>query len=445
MFRPSSRTHLGFLTILVLSAAAAAAASGSPPVAAEVRPGQALLYLIRPHGAVGGNSIDMTVFANEEPIAGIEADAYGTAHLDPGRYVIWIHTGLSRVLELVPGQTYYVHCALDTGVTLLSEAEGKELMAKAPNFMSLTPEKTAKQKQKAAQWFPKVKPTDYVWVPPAPPVPPPADTSGLLRVAAYSPVELELMEIVSSAYTKGGSRVWFRVRTDTAVEGGVWLRAGTPVPGTLQLGQKGAGGGTGGVLEIDIPEVPAASGAAIPVVGQVLSAGTSRTKGATAAFAFGGFLGAQAVKGREAFHLPGDVVTVFTRAESWTPPAAELPQAAPPASGPLALAAALAAPIEFTPDRAKPLALVTVTLDTAETVADLSLAEVDGWQLPTPAAALNGRSAEGRWRATFSGWDVVRHLPASDDPVPVRFTGHLADGRELVATGTLGWTPPKEK
>ena len=442
MFRRVSHARLAILTILSLTAPALAAATAPPPVTAEVRPDQALLYLIRPHGAAGGNVVTTFVYANEQLIGAVKGDSYGTAYLAPGRYVIW-GTGPARVLEFVPGQTYYVRCALDTGITLMSEAEGKALMTSAPRFMPFVAEEHARAKQKGPVWFAKVRPKDYKWEPvaAAAPVPAPADVAGKLRVAAYSPVELELMETVSSALTKGGSRVWFRVQKDATVDGGVWLRAGTPVPGTLQLGQKGGGGGTGGVLEIEIPEVPAAGGAAIPVVGQVASAGTSRTRGATAAFALGGFLGASAVKGREAYHLPGTAATVFTRAETWTAPAAEIPAEMAPEAPPLAFAASLAAPIQFSPGKAKPPGPVTVSLATAEAVADLALVEVDGWTIPTPPRALNGKPAAGQWLATFLGWDLVRHLPASKTPAPVRFTGHLADGREFTASGAMAWMP----
>jgi hypothetical protein len=439
---PSVKILSVSLTILatILFDTRGAAAPPPPITPAAVKPDQALLYLIRPHGPIGGNGISMSVYANEELIASIKGDAYSTAYISPGRYVIWIHTGLSRVLEFVPGQKYYIRCALDTGVTLMAESEGEALIAKAPNFMVLKLGKETKARERGVRNFPKVKPQDYEPATAALPASVPANTEGLLHIAAYSPIELELMETVSSAFTPVKSRIWFRVKKDAVAAGEVWLRAGTPVAGSLGSGQQSRGGGAGGVLEIEIPEVTAAGGVGIPVVGQVASAGTSRIGASTAALAAGGFLGMALVKGREAFHLPGTGVTVFTRAETWVKPAEETPPLEIPDTEQLTFVASLNAPIHFSPGRAKPSADVTVSLATAETVADIALVEVDGWTIPSPPKAIHGaRAAATEWIATFRGWDLIRHLRAARDTAPVRFAGHLTDGRAFTATGAMNW------
>jgi hypothetical protein len=288
----------------------------------EPKPDQALLYLIRPSGS--GKSF---VFADEAILAHLKADSYAFAYLRPGTYLIW-DEAFVRQLVFVPNQVYYV--VFGTGVSLLTEEEGKHLLAAVKQFSPFDTKDSAEgskivvnRSAKLKAYSDNVRSRTQVAEVPAPDTP--AQTEGLLRVPAYSAVKVELAETLSSKLSTVGKPVAFRVAEDAATDGKVWLLAGTPVQGVVVEAERSGRNGWPGSLEVRIPAVPGGQGATIPAVGQLVSIGKSKRGAAGWAGLTGGLLGRAMVKGHDAELVAGSRFTIFTRNEAWAELAGEPP------------------------------------------------------------------------------------------------------------------------
>jgi hypothetical protein len=413
----------------------------------EIEPDKALLYAIRPKGARGGNSVAMDLFADTTFLLRLRGNSYGFVQLEPGRHKIWGIGGFDEI-EFVPGAAFYLMTG-DRGTALLTEDEGRALVETVRYYMPPDPEVEAMRaikEEKAAKQLPRFerivkKHQQRVGVAPSSALEKPDDTDGLLHVPVYSPIELELMETVSSYLSTLGEEVWLRVREDALVDGAIWLPAGTPVKGTIAEIHKARRGGGSGGFEIVIPSVVTGNGEKIPLVGQMIDTGRDRLSAASRAAVAGGLFGAALVKGREAFELCGERWRVWTRADAWIkhPETGATAAALVKIDAPRTVTVRSEEDLSFNLEKHREAHDITVTIETEEAIASLVLEVVGDWHVPKPPSAFRIERGTTTSAAIFDGWSLVRHLRHGTEPIPVRFSGTTADGESLVAVGSMTW------
>jgi len=423
-------------------------ATDSQQVLPEPKPDQALVYVIQ---SVRTGMMVSTISSDQGILARLKGKTYTFAYMSPGWHLIWSGNwkqGL-REIELLPGTVYYLWHIYPAGdLAFLDEEEGKEFLQEL-KLRELTRAEKAEGDRKAAEQEPKVRGAlvsdprravvEKVPMPAARP-----NNDGLLRVPAYTRVKLELMQTVSSGFNKPADAVWFRVAEDAAVDGTVWLRAGSPVKSTIVWLDPAGSHGRSGSLQIQIPAVRAADAVLVPVAGEILTGWKSRTTDAgavAAAVVAGPILGGLLVKGRESHHIAGSQFTVATRAECWVAPAGESP----------AVSADPAAPITIRPLGKPQLALssrntpepVEFVVETAEAIHGLELVAVRDWTLPEAVKATLRRtkadasSKENTLVASFDGWNFLRNVPPSSTPVSVRFRATRPQGEAFAASAEV--------
>lgn len=327
---PRSMLRFAALTTALALAAVGVGAATTKSRASDLlaaRPDQALVYVIRPADPGGGDIVADYFFAGEKLLAVTKGKTHGAAYLPPGRHLLWCQGG-SALLDLVPGRTYYVVCGFFHGFSLLDEEEGAELLAATHPGPEIGPAQQEKARKRCEKFYPSFQKAIAAegWDQPSPPpLPLPADTAGLIHVPAYTPVELELMENLSSSVTPADQRVRFRVVSAGSVGPAPWVAPGTLAEGVVMAVRPAPKGGGAGGLAVDVPALPVAPGVALALVGQVVGTAKSRAKAATIAFAFGGLIGASFVHGREMFYLAGERFTFWTRDEAWLSPVVESP------------------------------------------------------------------------------------------------------------------------
>ena len=110
--RHRSRTHVvGTLVLCWLAALPLAAAEKSPQkVFGEVKPDQALVYLIR-EGHMLGAAVTVFAFADQQFLGTLKSNSYTFSYLLPGNYLLWAHplgfTVSNTQVELEAGKVYY--------------------------------------------------------------------------------------------------------------------------------------------------------------------------------------------------------------------------------------------------------------------------------------------------------------------------------------------------
>lgn len=407
---------------------------------------RALLYAIRAKGARGGNSVVQDLFAGTTLLMSLRGNSYGFAYVDPGRHRIW-GTGDVEEIDFVPGETYFLLCG-DQGMALLDEEEGLAhidsvlyYMRPDSEFESSRPKKEAK----AAKMMPKIdkqlaRYVERIELAETPAPPRPVSTDGLVRVPAYSRVEVELMENVSSFLNELGDSVWFRVRQDAIVAGQAWLRAGTPLVGTIVEIKPARKGGVSGDIEIEIPFVDAADGTRIPLIGQFVDTGRHRKGAAARLMVAGGLLGgAFSPRGREAFELRGDHWHVWARSEAWVAPADPWAVAEQEDTRIVAVRGRFVEPLIFNLEKHKQIPDIALEVESETALEAVALTGVGDWSIPAPPKARRLSRSAGRWTAVFDGWSLLRHLVSGAEEAPLRFTARTADGRSVTAIAEVSW------
>lgn len=417
-------------------AAAGAAATAGPSF--PVRPDQALVYVIRPADPGGGDMVADYFFAGEQLLAVTKGKTHGAAYLPPGKHLLWCQGG-AALLELVPGQTYYIVCGFFHGFSLVDEEEGSELLAATKPGPEIGPRQQEKARDRREKFYPAFQKsiTDEAYPQPPPP-PRPTDTAGMLRVPAYSPVEVELMENVSSSVTAAGERVRFRVVSAGPADGRAWIAPGTEADGVVTAAQSARRGGASGLLAVDLLSLLAAPGLPLALMGQAVGTAKSRAKAASVAFAFGGLIGASMVHGREMFYLAGERFTFWTRDEAWLPPASEAPPVVPVDES-TPLAAKLVGDLTVSMVKFEVPPTLAILIDDADAESRVELVSVGDWQLPEPVPATRLAQAEGGWTSTFGGWSLLRHLRPNPNGVSVGFRVTRPDGEVRSAAALIAW------
>ena len=417
---------------LMLAPVAQASIRHDKKVYGEVRPDKALVYLVRQRAMLGGG-VGMFVFADDQFLAFLKNNTYSFAYVEPGRHLIWIDwLGNPREIEFVPGQTYYFDIA-PAAMAVVSEEEGKKLVEQSSAYMEAqeidfkNAEGKIKKRYARAQKIEGKKGKAEIEEVAA--VAPPESTEGMLRVPAYTPLKLQLRETVSSAMNKTGETVWLLVAEDAAVDGQTFVRKGTPVKATIRQAKSGASYGMEGMLDIAIPAVTGVDGNAIPVVGQIATAGQGRT-GAPMA----GLLVGAMIKGTESYRLAGSELAVWTRQEAWVKPAeaSAEPEAATDADVMILKAFTLSSPPRFAADGRRRPDPIELTVQTDGEIKSAEIYRVGDWPLPSVVAAMRTARNPNGAAVVFGGWDLARYLtPGQEVVVAVR--GKLADDKAFTA------------
>ena len=419
-------------------AVAAPAATASAASSLPARPDQALVHVIRPADPGGGDMVADYFFAGEQLLAVTKGKTHGAAYLPPGKHLLWCQGG-AALLELVPGQTYYIVCGFFHGFSLVDEAEGSELLAATKPGPEVGPKQQEKARNRREKFYPMFHKaiTDEAYPQPPPP-PRPADTAGMLRVPAYSPVEVELMENVSSSVTPAGERVRFRVVSAGPAGDRAWIAPGTEADGVVTAAQSARRAGASGLLAVDLLSLPVAQGIPLALMGQVVGTAKSRAKAASVAFAFGGLIGASLVHGREMFYLAGERFTFWTRDEVWLAPVGEAPPETPADESPT-LAAKLVGDLTVSMVKFEVPPTLAIHIEDADAESRVDLVSVGDWQLPEPVTATQLAQTDGGWTASFGGWSLLRHLRPMPKGIDVGFRVTRPDGEVRNAEALIAW------
>lgn len=130
----------------------------------EVKPGMALLYVMRPTSV--GFAIKSFSFVDDTIVGVNRGSSYFFTDVAPGKHVLWSKSENVDALEATfeAGGTYYLLQQVQMGgfrartkITLLDDVKGKEALAKCKKHGTLGPAGIAKGKEYAATLKPNVQ------------------------------------------------------------------------------------------------------------------------------------------------------------------------------------------------------------------------------------------------------------------------------------------------
>jgi len=413
-------------------------ASGLPDdekISGEVRPTEALIYIVRQGEFVGKARTEK--FFLEDQLAGVlPNNSYTFTYARPGTRLFWGSFHKEGVfLDLIGGQTYYLVFKISRPIYLVSESDGKAAVEKVEHYRTVSDEDRVKGGKEGIEKWPEyreryakglaVGAEEQRYTPPV-------STDGLTKVPSSAAISVELMENVSSGSSQVGDPVWVRVTENVVVNGGLFVRKGATVKALIRDVKGGGGFGREGKVDVTVVSVTAIDGTVSPLVGRVDGQGQRRST--TAAFLAAGAVGAFLVKGGQAFSPAGETATVYLREDVWIKPAEASQVAAVRANTEQTLRASLAGAVPCELVKGRGPKTVDVILDTPDEIASATLVEVDEDALPTPVEAIQiGRSKEGL-AASFDGWAVCRYLRGSLPPVSELKGGDIQTIRNVGGT-----------
>lgn len=430
------------VVLVGLVASLATSVLGGPPRLPEPKPDQALVVAIRPGDPGGGDIVADYIFFDETPVAVTKGGTHNLIHHPAGTYMVWCQGG-AGIVDLVPEETFFVVCGAFHGFSIVDQEEGEKLFADtklAPAFTAEVAKRAQKRLPRFHPQFQKLLQERRSVLPAVAELVRPEDASAYLAVPRYSKVTLELMENISSANNTNGEKLLFRVAEAGAVEGHVWLPAGTVVDGYVIESIPAGGGGRPGGVSIDVASLSLPDNPPIPLLGQITLCGQQRGSQSALAFAFGGVLGASAVKGRNSVILVGERVEFWTGGDAWVKaPIAPLQSAEKVVAS---VHATMMTILEVSMMTEKPpQPPVQVGFDAPSEVKAVRLYEVAGWRVPQEVKATAVRRSEKGWIAEFDRWSLVRHLPVRDTTFPARFQLEMSDGSLAIAEAQVKWKP----
>ena len=132
---------VGGLVLCSLGALPLAGAEKSPQkVLGEVKPDQALVYLLR-EGHMLAAAVTVFAYADQQFIGTLKSNSYTFAYLPPGTFLLWAHplafTETNTRVKLEAGKTYYLEQKVTMGVlkarnklVRLEDADGRAKLLK---------------------------------------------------------------------------------------------------------------------------------------------------------------------------------------------------------------------------------------------------------------------------------------------------------------------------
>ncbi len=445
------------LCLLAGSRPTAGAEETKNKVYGELKEDQALVYLIR-KGRFSGSARTLFVYADKQVVGLLDNGSYTFAYLDPGSYLFWTNwTRIRREVDLVPGRAYYFE--IFSKINLLNDTEGRMLVEKVESYATPKPKELRKAEEhirkrhgKALRREEKMEKAEVLAVAARGR---PADPSGYVRLPAYTEINLELMENVTSYLNPTGDAILFRVSSDILIDDRLAIVAGTDVEFTVRHAAKGAMGGVGGDFDLIGPSVLGIDSNPVPILGRIDSTGRRRTAAATAAgvatatataIATGG-LAAIAVffpRGKEAFLLAGEEFNVWSKEDHWvyvaeTSSASAHEAALEETQQVLQLEARVMEPVRFAPHKRQRPGDLQIAFESELEIEVVRVGEIGGWKLPEPLGYRNRILKDGWVVFVFDGWSVVRYARFTDQEtvLAARFQGSLVNGNSFEAEAQI--------
>jgi len=431
---------LGALAMTAPATAAAGQAEKKP--LGEPRPDKALVFMVRQGEFVGSGRTER-VFVEDTLVGVLPNRTYSFTYVEPGTHLLWASFHKDPLMvELAPGQTYYLAFKLSESLALVPDEQGRTAVAESAHYRPMNDEDREKGGREAKEKWPEkskkygerlaLGSADRTYTPPA-------STDGMVKMPASTAVTVELMENLTSATKRFGDPVWVRVSADVAVDGTLVVRKGAMVK-ALVRDAKGKGGfGKAGVVDVGIFSMSAIDGTACPVIGQVMLRG--KTEGTGWQSFFGGVVGSYLVKGGQGYVPAGSSVMAYTKTDVWIRPVASEPASpsiADPTVAPVEASAGGPArcdlPTGLGPQR------LAVAFATSDPATEVRLTGVLGSPLPQAVRSLSVTLVGGTVSADFAGAEVCRYLREGTEGTRIAFelTGPNGTTRRGEGTFLLG-------
>jgi hypothetical protein len=421
----------------------------------EPKDDMALVYFVRT-GHFTGSARTMFVYADDTFLGTLDNKSYSFAYVEPGKHLFWTNwTRISRELELVAGETYYLD--VWTKISIADKVQGKALISQQGRYVTPTDKEVAtsarhieKRYGKAQKREAKKEKAEVETVAAAKK---PDDTEGMVKIPGGTKIQLELLENISSYYNETGGKIWFRVVEDHAIGGRFYLRKGLRVSGKIRQVQRAKGHGAGGDIDVVVPAIYTPEGGVLPLVAQIATAGEGRTGTAIALAASGGLAGAIAgafIKGSESFHLTGEILEVWVREDAWMPEATaseESDDESSDAAAPKKLEARIQSPVTFHPQRHRTLKDIRVEITVANELGEVEVYAVGDCELPEPVKPVKLVRSNGTTSCFFNGWSLIRYMrtDTEDAEVLVKIRGILNDGLHFVSEAAIAFSVNRGK
>lgn len=380
-------------------------------------PDKAVVYLLRPSRLVGAIRTAF-IYGDQTFLGALDNNTYTVTYVEPGTHLIWTNwISMQKSIEFVAGQTYYLD--VWTQVAVLSATQGEGMIASIPNFATATEKETQVAqkhiKNRYGRAVKKMEKDDYAVIAPTQNPVPSVQKSGSVLVAAGTPIQVKLMENITSGYSQVGDEIMVQVVAPLVLGGKTLVSAGTMTKGIVNHKSKGQAGGVGGDLDVVIPSVPAVDGSLLPVAGLLSRTSEDRSNDALARQMVFGLAGFFSVGSRQTYLFSQEAFTIPVKQDSWVVlqsgnarTVTATNPVAPLVSG---YDGIVEKTIKFQPQKKTKMADVRVILPAQYQWDNLSLVAIGGMPLPKPIPAKEKVAGKTEQTFIFDSWSVVRYLP----------------------------------
>ncbi|MBF0106490.1 MAG: hypothetical protein HQM16_14330 [Deltaproteobacteria bacterium] len=283
----------------------------------------------------------------------------------------------------------------------------------------------------------------------SPPQPAPKDIKGKLVLGKNTPIRLILDENITSFHNRVGEEIRFKTSQPILIADHTIIPQGHIVTGTICEKAKGGVGGTSGSFELNITEVSAVDGTRVPLSGYVSVVGKNAADKAVVASAAAGLMGMLLVKGKEAYHLKGDVFTAYTDQDVWFDKntlgklAKDQITPAPTMQTNIAVAPNVNAEtdsiIKFKPGTRKKINPVQILIADNRGIKDIEIYAVDNTKLNEALKPETSAQKKDHTTADFQGWAIVRHANLkTTTKVTLHLRGITSNGQPFSAQTEVG-------
>ncbi|UCF80961.1 MAG: hypothetical protein JSV08_00630 [Acidobacteriota bacterium] len=437
---------LGFFVSLVapLFVSVFGAVKHDEMVYGEPKDDMALVYFIR-SGHFTGSARTLFLYADDTFLGTLDNKSYSFAYVEPGNHLFWTNwTRISKEMELVAGVTYYLDVWMK--ISIVDKVQGKALISQQGRYVTPTDREMATSARHIEKRYGRAQKRDAkkekAEIETVATVKKPDDTEGMVKIPGATKIRLELLENVSSYYNETGGTVWFKVAKDHAVGGRPYLRKGLRFSGTIRQAQRAKAYGAGGEVDVVIPAIYTPEGGVLPLVAQIATAGDDETDTATAVVAAGGAIAGAFVKGKESYHLVGEILEVRVREDAWVPEAAtseESDDESSDGTAPETLEASVQSPVTFKPQGRRTLKDIQIEITAADGLGEVEVYAVGDLELPEPVKPIELDRSNGTTSCVFNGWSLIRYMrtDAENAEVLVKVRGNLKNGVHFVSEAAV--------
>lgn len=413
--------------MLFLSSSMASAATESPVKQyGQASPGKALVYLLRP-ARLMASLRTMFVYSDQNFLGTIDNNSYTYAYVEPGNHLIWANwTHIQKNIEFVAGQTYYLNVWMPLAVVPANQ--GAQMLANELSHYASATEKEIKVAQRHinkryGRAVKIMQKDDYapIQTSPAQAVMS-APQPGSVALPVNTPIQIKLMENVTSGYSQVGDEVSVQVLQNVMKDGKILVAAGTRAKAIVNHKSKGKKE-IGGDLDLVVSGIPAVDGRMVPVAGLLSQTARDRSQEAMTRTVLFGMLGYLSMGSRESYLFSQETFSVPTKQEVWikTQKNLEMAQVA------LTLGmtqnvksyhADISKSIVFKPHKKSKMVDIKVDLPQEFRWDQLKLVAAGGIPLARQLAAKEKSTKSQSF--VFNAWDIVRHLPLNSGQTEYR-------------------------